>query len=96
MENKNKKSHTTIYFPKSESEFLMRAIKVRGQQLFGKSSHGKASAYLMKLIRKDLKEQGLLSFDPKKKQLIPAEEKLNEIEAEILKKYEENIMDGLV
>lgn len=93
-ENKKKstKSHTTVYFPKAEA-YLLRAIKIRGEQLFGKSSHGKASAYIMKLIRKDLKDQGLLEFDPESKKLVPNEEKMNKIETEIAKKYEETLAD---
>lgn len=95
IDEKKKKSHTTVYFPKENSEFLMKAIRLRGEQLFGRSSHGKASAYLIKLITKDLKDQGLLTFDNKKKKLVPVEEKLNSIEVEVSKKYEDNIMEGL-
>ena len=49
----------------------------------------------MKLITKDLKDQGLLTFDNKKKKLVPVEEKLNLIETEVSKKHEDNIMEGL-
>ncbi len=92
---KKKKSHTTVYFPKENSEFLMKAIRLRGEQLYGRGSHGKASAYLIKLITKDLKDNGLLTFDNKKKKLIPVEDKLAQIEKEIEKKCESDILEGL-
>jgi hypothetical protein len=93
--DKKKKSHTTVYFPKENSEFLMKAIRLRGEQLYGRGSHGKASAYLMKLITKDLKDNGLLAFDNKKKKLIPVEDKLQQIEKEIETKCEQDMMDSL-
>jgi hypothetical protein len=93
--DKKKKSHTTVYFPKENSEFLLKAIRLRGEQIYGRGSHGKASAYIMKLITKDLKDQGLLEFDKKQKRLVPVEDKLTEVETEITKKHEQNIMEGL-
>ena len=90
---KNTKSHTTVYFPKQESDFLLRAIKVRGEQMFGKSSHGKASAYLIRLIKKDLKENELLEYDSKNKKIVPNEQKLKEIEEETQRRYNETLLE---
>lgn len=92
---KKKKSHTTIYFPRESSEFIMKAISAKGEQLYGRGSHGKASAYVLKLITKDLKESGLLEFDENKKKLVPVEKVLKEIEKEVQKKYEESMRDEL-
>lgn len=95
MKDKSTKSHTTLYFPKEESDFLMRASKLRGEQLFGRSSHGKVSAYITRLIKKDLKEHGILKYDDKLKKLLPVTEKLEELEKDIIKKLEQDIMDSL-
>lgn len=87
------KTHTTLYFSKDESEFLLRAARLRGEQMFGRSNHGKVSAYITKLIKKDLRENGILEFDQKTKKLIPVKEKLEILEKEILKKLENDVMD---
>lgn len=89
------KTHTTLYFAKEESEFLLRAAKLRGEQLFGRSSHGKVSAYVTKLIKKDLRENGILEVDQKTKKLVPVNEKLELLEKEILLKIENDVLNGL-
>lgn len=92
MSKPKTKTHTTLYFPREESDFLLRAAKLRGEQLFGRSSHGKVSAYVIKLIRKDLKENGILEFDQTTKKLMPVNEKLDVLEKEILEKLENDVM----
>lgn len=63
--------------------------------MFGRSNHGKVSAYITKLIKKDLRENGILEFDQKTKKLVPVDGKLESLEKEILKKLENDVMDIL-
>lgn len=92
MAAKDKKTSTTIYFPKEEADFLFQASRLRGEQLFGRGQSGKLSAYIMKLIKKDLYEQGLLEVDKENLALVPRPERLAEIEAEIKRKQQESLM----
>lgn len=87
------KTHTTLYFPKEESDFLLRAAKLRGEQMLGRSSHGKVSAYITKLIKKDLKENGIIEYDKKTRKLVPVLGKLDILEKEILEKLEKDVME---
>lgn len=89
------KTHTTLYFAKEESDYLLRAAKLRGEQLFGRSNHGKVSAYITRLIKKDLRDNGILELDPRTKKLVPVKGKLDAMEKEILNKLEADVMDNL-
>ncbi len=88
------KTHTTIYFAKDESEFLLKASRLRGEQLFGRSNHGKVSAYITRLIKKDLRDNGILEIDPVSRKLVPVDGKLDTLEKEILNKLEADVLDS--
>lgn len=92
-DDKKFKSHTTIYYPREESEFLMKATRLRAEQLYGRGGSGKVSQYIIRLIKKDLKEQGVLKVDSKSRKLVPNEESLSELESQIQKKLEDSILD---
>lgn len=66
-DQKPKKKHrhsTTVYLPRKHNEFLVKAIKARGEDIFGKAeSLGKSSKYIIYLIKKDLIESGLMTGD---------------------------------
>lgn len=89
------KSHTTIYFPREDADFLIKATRLRAEQLYGRGGSGKVSQYIIRLIKKDLKENGILKLDTKAKRLVPIEGSLEELENAILKKLEDSILDTL-
>lgn len=92
MAAKDKKTSTTVYFPREEADFLFQASRLRGEQLFGRGQSGKLSAYVIKLIKKDLMDHGLLELDKENLALVPRPDKLVEIEAEIKRKQQESLM----
>lgn len=78
---------TTVYLPRKFNSFLVRAIKARGEAIFGKAeSLGKSSKYIIYLIKKDLIEAGLMTGDVRD----PTAARPNE---EALEKLEKNSID---
>lgn len=77
---------TTVYLPRKDNSFLVRAIKARGEAIFGKAeSLGKSSKYIIYLIKKDLIEAGLMNGDVRNPtNATPNDESLEKLEKEIL------------
>lgn len=89
-EQPKKKKHrhsTTVYLPRKHNEFLVKAIKARGEDIFGKAeSLGKSSKYIIYLIKKDLIEAGLMTGDTRN----PTTAEPNyEVLEELIKKIDE-------
>jgi len=76
---------TTVYLPRKHNSYLVRAIKARGEDIFGKAeSLGKSSKYIIYLIKKDLIEAGLMDGDVRNPTTAePNEEALEKLEREI-------------
>ena len=76
---------TTVYLPRKHNAFLVRAIKARGEAIFGKAeSLGKSSKYIIYLIKKDLVEAGLMNGTVANPVVAePNEEALEKLEKEI-------------
>lgn len=75
-QKKNFRHSTTIYLPRKHNGFLSRAIKARAINIFGDEEVlGKASKYIMDLIKKDFMEIGLVNSDgePNEKRLLQME-----------------------
>lgn len=84
-QKKKYRHSTTVYLPRKNNEFLVRAIKARGEQIFGKAeSLGKSSKYIIYLIKKDLIEAGLMTGDVRNPNTAePNKEALKKIEEDI-------------
>jgi len=69
---------TTIYLPRKDNSFLVRAIRARSQQVYTKDGAlGKNSKYIVSLIKQDLESVGFLeNGEPVIKELEKAEANL--------------------
>lgn len=77
IKKKKIRHSTTIYLPRKNNEFIAKAIKVRAENLYGTESLGKASKYIMGLIKKDFIAAGLFTSQGE-----PLVDKLQEMEKE--------------
>lgn len=81
QEKKKPRHSTTIYLPRKHNSFLVRAIRARSKDLFGASDGtGKNSKYIMQLVMKDLKTNGLFkdNGDPNEDALVDLEKRVKE------------------
>ena len=69
----------TVSLPKKYSDFLREAIPLRGQEVFGpQDTHGRASAYIVKLVMRDLLKAGYInkSGEPQGSRLVQAKKNI--------------------
>ena len=89
VENKDKKKYrhsTTVYLPRKDNDLYVRGITARSRSLYGVADTlGKNSKYIIQLVRKDLREAGILNsageFDL---------QKMSELEAKLKLEAEKN------
>lgn len=77
---------TTIYLPRKNNSFLVKAIKARSQQIFSEdTTAGKNSKYILSLIKQDLESAGFLKNGE------PVFKELEKVEAQLIE--ENKVMD---